>query len=153
MEASCCGAGGRKKRALSETPLLSKGQARSSQEQPTTHAPVIFPRRWRTWEAVNLPGTGLHFRCNSVFAQRGSCLIFFTGNPKRDVSVSPHLAAAALSLEAVRATAGPGGQGNEVPVHPDEHPFLLLCSPCLCALLHRGASSPRPQCCTETRAF
>lgn len=43
VEASSCGVGWRKKRALSEMSVLSKGKAQSSWEQPVTHAPVLFP--------------------------------------------------------------------------------------------------------------
>lgn len=93
--------GRRKKRAVSEMSLLSKSQAQSSREQPTTHAPVIFPHRRQTWEALNLPSTRLHLRCNSVFAQQGSCLIFFTGNQKGEVSASPHPAVTAVSHHGV----------------------------------------------------
>lgn len=136
------GAGGRrKKRAVSEMSLLSKSQAQSSREQPTTHAPVIFPRRRQTWEAVNLPGTGLHLRCNSVFAQRGSCLIFFTGNQKGEVSASPHPAVTAVSHHGVAPCVPPwassrpprsGQRGARAPTHapaPALVPPKPACSP------------------------
>lgn len=110
------GLGRRKKRDVSETSLLPNGQARSSRQQPATHAALVFPPCRRTGEAVNLPGTGLHRRCNGVSAQRGSRLIFFTGNQTGEVSASPRPAATTRSLEAPQASQ-----------HPHPHAHMLSC--------------------------
>lgn len=120
MEASCCRQGGRKERVLSAVSLPLKGQARSRREQPATCVPVACPCCQRMREAVNLPGAGLHLRCSSVCSV--GILSHLHWEPKRrEVSVPPHPAATALSLEAVCATVG------DLPAPVGTH----SCAPCL----------------------
>lgn len=108
----------------------------SSRERPTTHTPVFFPPHLPVWEALNLPGTGLHLRRNSVFAQSGSCLIFFTEDQKEGVSVSSHAGISALSLQALCATPG------ELPAMAGRIRGVHAPSPAPMPPMHGGASSP-----------